>query len=117
MSAAVLLASMLMALNPAPVGKAVSLEYAANDYYCSRTAGIALRVADGAADDDLADAARLVRDFAGQNLQRRLHAVAADERAAGALGDRLTQQLVARYTRSGQREVLADALVGCAESL
>jgi hypothetical protein len=117
MSAAVLLASMLMALNPAPMGKAGSIQFAANDYYCSRTAGIALRVADGQADDDLADAARLVRDFAGQKLQSRMPNAAYDERAAGALGDRLTQDLMARYSRSGQREVLADALVGCAESL
>ena len=116
MSAAVLFTSMLMALNPAPLGKAVSIQFAANDFYCSRTAVIALRVASSGDDTDLAEAARLVRDFAAQKL-RRMQVPAADERQAGALGDQLTQDLVARYTRSGQREVLADALVGCAESL
>ena len=117
MPTAILLASMLMALAPPSLDRAVSVEVAANDYYCSRTAGIALRVADNDADADLADAANMVRQYAHQQLQQRVVQPQGDVQAAHVLGDRLTQQLVARYSRSGARAVLADALVGCAESL
>lgn len=117
MSTAVLMLSLILPLH-APYGSGGhrALQMAANESYCGRTAEYALQLALRNGDEDLAGAAQLVRDVA-LNQRHQLDSVTDRSDVVARLAAHRAQHLAAEFERLQSRNVLADALVGCAASL
>ena len=117
MSAAVLMLSLILPLQ-APYGSGgnMALQMAANESYCGRTAEYVLQLALRHGDEDLAGAAQLVRD-AALNQRHQLDGVTDRSSVVARLAEHRAQNLAAEFERLQSRNVLTDALVGCAASL